>query len=332
MVALSMALGGVSTGNGANSCYTYVTEEVNELSEKSMPLPFDATLKDLAQNDPTAFVAAFDAPPVGPVAMLNVDLSTVTAATDLVFGVGKPLAKIVHVDCQSRAFEGLGRSMLRYNALLHHQMAVPVHSVALLLHPRAQHPSVYGKVHYGGTGGEWFTDFRYSVVRLWERPVEELLRFPPSLLPLATLGLLPASEKTEDALAEVVRRILGRLHGEVDPQRFRRLAMATFVLTGMRVPAEVAKSMFLGVQGMQDSSTYQAILDEGREEGLKKGLKQGQVQGVQKTLLLLGRARFGEPNDATRKRLLAIKNVARLERLSMRVLEVRSWKELLSQE
>ena len=53
-----------------------------------MPLTFDATLKDLAADHPRAFLAAFDAPPTEPLALLNVDLSTVTAAADLVIGLG----------------------------------------------------------------------------------------------------------------------------------------------------------------------------------------------------------------------------------------------------
>ncbi len=53
-----------------------------------MPFPFDATLKDLAQDDPRGFLAAFDAVPALPVAVLNVDLSTVSSAADIVFGIG----------------------------------------------------------------------------------------------------------------------------------------------------------------------------------------------------------------------------------------------------
>src|SRR5204862_6333663 len=66
----------------------------------AMPLRFDATLKDLARRDPAAFVAQFDAPPTEPVTLLNVDLSTVTAAAELVFGIGQPVREIIHIDCQ----------------------------------------------------------------------------------------------------------------------------------------------------------------------------------------------------------------------------------------
>jgi predicted transposase YdaD len=223
---------------------------------------------------------------------------------------------------ESNIREGVGVSVFRYNALLHHRLRVPVYSIVLLLHPRARHPNLNGVVQYGGPAERGGTDFRYKVVNLWERPAEELLLWPPSLLPLATLGELPAGVQQQDALAGIVRQILARLHGEVDQIRLRRLATAAYVLTGMKVEPDIAKSMFLGVQGMQDSSTYQAILDEGREEGY---IKQGQ-----KTLLLLGRIRFGEPDEATRQRVAAIKSLDQLDRLSERLLHVGSWKELLA--
>src|SRR4051812_8380317 len=52
---------------------------------RTMSKPYDATVKDLAGLDPARFLAGIDAPTPLPVRLLNVDLSTVTAATDVVF-------------------------------------------------------------------------------------------------------------------------------------------------------------------------------------------------------------------------------------------------------
>ena len=68
-----------------------------------MSMPFDATLKDLGRDWPADFLATFDRPPAGPLVLLNVDLSTVTTAADLIVGVGDPLAEVVHIDFQSSA-------------------------------------------------------------------------------------------------------------------------------------------------------------------------------------------------------------------------------------
>jgi hypothetical protein len=110
-----------------------------------MAMPFDATLKDLAREQPEAFLAAFDRPPAGPVTALNVDLSTVTTAADLAIGVGEPLQEIVHIDFQSSASADKPADVLVYNALLHRYYRVPVHTVLVLLRPQAAHARMTGR-------------------------------------------------------------------------------------------------------------------------------------------------------------------------------------------
>jgi hypothetical protein len=68
-----------------------------------MAMTFDATLKDMGRECPSAFLATFDQPPALPVKLLNVDLSTVTALADLILGLGDPLVEIVQLDFQSSA-------------------------------------------------------------------------------------------------------------------------------------------------------------------------------------------------------------------------------------
>jgi hypothetical protein len=68
-----------------------------------MPLTFDATVKDMGPDSPEGVLAAFDGPPTKPIKLLNVDLSTVSAAADLIIGIGEPLEEIIHMDFQSSA-------------------------------------------------------------------------------------------------------------------------------------------------------------------------------------------------------------------------------------
>lgn len=72
---------------------------------------------------------------------------------------------------------------------------------------------------------------------------------------------------------------------------------------------------------MRESSTYQAILEEGAERGRE--------EEARKLLLLLGRARLGEPTPAGRERLEHLQGVEQLEQLITRTLQVESWDELL---
>jgi predicted transposase YdaD len=59
--------------------------------------PYDATIKDLAAQGPADFVSWFDGPTTRPVTLLNVDLSTVTTAADVVFGIGEPVTEILQL-------------------------------------------------------------------------------------------------------------------------------------------------------------------------------------------------------------------------------------------
>lgn len=134
-----------------------------------MPLTFDATLKSLGRESPAGFLAAFDRPTTLPLTLLNVDLSIVTAAADLVVGVGDPLTEIVHLEFQSSASARKHADLLLYNALLYAHHLVPVHTIVILLRPGAAHSSMDGTVHYAPRPGRGNMDFGYEVVRLWER-------------------------------------------------------------------------------------------------------------------------------------------------------------------
>jgi hypothetical protein len=284
-----------------------------------MSLRLDATLKDLARQDPLGFLTRFDRPPVEPVALLNVDLSTVTAAADLFFGIGQPPREVVHLDVQSGPSPSLDRRVRMYNALGHAQLGVPDHSIVLLLHPRADHPNITGKVCYASRPEHGHTDFAYEIVRLWQQPVAEFLTGPTITLPLAPLCLLPAGLSEHEGLRLVVERVLERLQQEAAPEQVRQLLTAAYILTGLRTNPEIALGLFQGVRAMRESSTYQAILDEGR------------IEYAQRLLLRQGRKRFGEPDEATKQHLLAINSVERFDALSERLLEVGSWQELLAQ-
>lgn len=61
------------------------------------------------------------------------------------------------------------------------------------------------------------------------------------------------------------------------------------------------------------------------EECLEKGME----IGLQNILLRLGRRRFGPPSDDIENQIRSIQDLARLEALTDRILDVHSWEELL---
>jgi hypothetical protein len=282
-----------------------------------MSLPFDATLKDLAREDPAAFLAVFDRPPAAPLSLRNVDLSTITTAADLVVGLGDPLVEIVHIDFQSSAAANKPAAVLVYNALLFDQYGVPVHSIVILLRPQAAHANLHGAVSYATRPGRGKKEFGYEIIRLWERSAEDLLAGPLGTAPLALLGRLPEGVELVAGLRGVAERLLARLEREVPPERARKLLTAAWVLTGLRLRRDVARQVFRGVRAMRDSDTYMAIIDEGREEEAKK------------MILRLGQKRFGPPAEDVKTRLEAITDIERLEQLGEALLDAGSWSDLL---
>ncbi len=68
---------------------------------------------------------------------------------------------------------------------------------------------------------------------------------------------------------------------------------------------------------MTESDTYLYILE------------QGEAKALHKMLLLLGRERFGEADVNVRLAVESITDLERLERMSVRLLRVSTWQELL---
>ena len=81
-----------------------------------------------------------------------------------------------------------------------------------------------------------------------------------------------------------------------------------------------------GIRNMRDSSTYQAILVEGRVEGLAEG----RLEEARALLLTLGQRRFGPPDQRTRETVRAMTDLARLHALAERLFDAASWDELLA--
>jgi len=282
-----------------------------------MSKPFDATLKDLGEDSPEAFVQEFDGPSQLPIAPLNVDLSTVTTAADLVFGLGEPLQEVIHIDCQAGPKADLASDLHAYNSLLFRRCRVPVHTIVLLLRPEARHREFTGTLKYAARPGRGGTTFVYEVIPLWERPVEHFLSGPVGIAPLAVLARLPEDIPVEQGLAGVIQRLCERLQREAPPEKFGKLLTSAYVLTGLRIPRQRAWTLFRGVQGMHESDTYLAILDEGA------------LNHARKMVLRLGQKKFGPASDDVLTAVNGIEELERLDRMQESVLDVSSWQELL---
>ena len=62
---------------------------------------------------------------------------------------------------------------------------------------------------------------------------------------------------------------------------------------------------------------------------MSQGREQGRMETLRQTLLALGARRFGSPDAQVQSAIEAIPTAEQLERLTLRLLEVSSWEELL---
>lgn len=135
---------------------------------------------------------------------------------------------------------------------------------------------------------------------------------------LALLPLAPLTDEAAGVLPAVVGRIEERLRHEATAEEANKLRTAAFILLGMRYPKSLAVQLFHGVTAMEESTTYQWIMDKGR------------VAEAKKFLFLLGRKRFGTPDAAATAALEAITEIDELEKLAERIVDVSNWQELLA--
>jgi len=85
-----------------------------------------------------------------------------------------------------------------------------------------------------------------------------------------------------------------------------------------RVTGNGALKLIQGLPAMQESDTYLYIQDEGR------------IAEAKKFILMLGKKRFGPPNESAQASLIAESNLERLEQLWENLLDVSTWEELLA--
>jgi hypothetical protein len=149
---------------------------------------------------------------------------------------------------------------------------------------------------------------------MWDEDPEPYLTSGINLVPLA-----PLTNVREGGLPGLIRRMEGRINAEPQPSA-SKLWTATYLLMGLCYSKELVSHLLEGVRYMRESTTYQAILGEGR------------VSGEQRFLILLGTERFGKPDATTLAAVEAIRDIERLEALGLRIVDpnVRDWNSLLA--
>jgi predicted transposase YdaD len=303
-----------------------------------MPKPFDATLRELFEVEPAAWLEylGIPVPDRNQVRAIDSNLSTFTSEADKVLWVEGDAPFIIHIEFATGRDPALPDSLNWYNTALGRRHHVPVWSVVVLLRPAADGPElsgVYEKEFPSHGKNLWF---RYDVVRVWLEPPERLLSAGLPLLPLAAVSKV-ALEKLPDVLTAVAVR----LRDEAKPRLKASLWSATAILMGLRYPREQVgemiegvATMVLGIRGIEESWVYQDIFAKGEAKGEARGEAKGRAEGLieeARTILLhLGHKKFGGPSDQVLARVAAIDDLDSFSLLLDRILDTSSWQELLA--
>jgi len=142
-----------------------------------MSKPFDAAMKHLVEAYPSAWLE-YVGLPLAPAEVIDADLATVTASADKVIRVHTARPYLAHLEFQAGYDPKLGDRCLFYNVLLDYRHSFSVYSVVILLRREADGPAMTGWVRCEAPDGQVMLDFRYRVVRVWEKPAEAVLAGP----------------------------------------------------------------------------------------------------------------------------------------------------------
>jgi hypothetical protein len=282
------------------------------VQERGGPRPFDVATRGLIEADPAGWLRWLGLPVDGPVRPIDTEVSTVLAEVDKVLHVEARRPWLAHLEFQASRDRDLPVRLLEYNAILRRRHRIRVKTTVILLRKRADGKELTGRFEEIEPDGEVELSFKYRVVKLWERPVDELLGGSLGVLPLAPLAAFPRGR---------LRQILDRL-GERFEQEAPSLAddlwAATALLMGVRYHEDAIKGLIQRVQRMRESVTYHIILEEGR------------VEEARRTVLDLGADKFGPPAESTAATIQELEDLDVLHRMVRAVLRANSWQELLA--
>ncbi len=307
-------------------CNGSVGDELDPESDVTTK-PYDPTLKALVEAEPEAWPALLGRP-TGPTEVIDADIATVSGAADKVLRVSADPPYLLHLEFVSgHDAPALPRKLLVRNTLLEDRHDLPVRSGVLLLRPKADSPQLTGRYERGFPDEDAYLTFCYQVLRVWQLPPGPLLMGSLTLLPFT-----PISAVTEAELPGIIKRMEQRLN----QRRARRQAplvwALSYILLGLRYSPALAAQLFRGVVSMKESSTYQAILEEGRQEGRVEGRMEGRNEGAlveaKKVLRLLGEEAFGPPDARITALIERLNDLTRLEDFLKRMRTAGSWQEL----
>src|SRR6516164_8002700 len=133
-----------------------------------MPKPYDASIKDMLTRRPGDWVPVVSDRVPDRIEVVDADVSQVSAATDKLIRVFDPDPWLLQLEFQSSYLADLDARTHWYNAIIGYAHDLPVVSLIVLLHRRADSPRWTGRYERRGPRGDRYLAFQYRVLRAWE--------------------------------------------------------------------------------------------------------------------------------------------------------------------
>jgi predicted transposase YdaD len=296
------------------------------VQEGAGPRPYDVSVSYLIELDPEGWLDWIGLPADGPVESIETDVGTVLAEVDKMLLVNGPEPWIAHIEIQANRDPHLPARLLQYFGLVHYKRPERIETIVVLLRPEADGPELTGKYAPQGDSGPTSATIEHHVVRLWERPADELVNGGIGVSPLAPLASIDQAQ-----LSNILVQIVERFRREADDSTASELRNALTMLLNLRYDDEEVQAMLLDridLNELRDTPVYRVIARMGREEGREEG----RLTQTRRLLLSLGTDKLGPPDEATVAALTEVDDITALERTLHRLLTANTWAELLALE
>jgi hypothetical protein len=310
-----------------------------------MSKPFDSMLNSLIDGHESNWAGYFGARAEivpGPATALDTDLST-TLQADRLFRIDGPEPAVLHLELEATGKLGRPAQLLRYNVAAWGMTDLPVHSVLIVLRPKANATDLTGQYDILKSNRRSYLNFQYTVVRLWQESLSDLLQAGPGVAPLAML-----TDEAAANLSAAFTRFRNRLREDDVPDNVEEMLLGSaYILCGLRYSKDQIENLYRELNmTLEDSTTYQDILSkgltrgraEGKAEGIAEGKAEGKAEGrvegkaelAKKILVQFGRKWFGSASPDAETAIFAISNLDQLERMVDRLDEASGWEDLLA--
>jgi predicted transposase/invertase (TIGR01784 family) len=231
-------------------------------------MSFDTTCRRLAEIFPQDFASWLLGRPIALTELKPTELSLEAIRADcLILLQGEN--EVLHIEWQTVPTLDLPMRLADYRLRIHRKFPTKtIHQVVIYLRETKSERVFQNYFEIAGMYAE------FDVVRIWEVPAKDLLRYP-GLLAFAALGRSTDPVKTLRSAVTAIGKIK-------DAAQQHEAISAAYVLSGLRLEADVISKM-IRRDVMQESVTYQAILAEGEQIGIEKGREEGREEGRERT-------------------------------------------------